>query len=70
VDEDELADELEQLEQEQLDNKMLNAGPTPVNSEVGKIPSVPTGPVKGKATKSKDEEEEEELRQLQLEMAQ
>lgn len=64
IDEDELREELDAMEQEQLDNKMIGAPVVPV-SQVG------NGPEKGKvpAHASKAEEDEEaELRKLQAEM--
>jgi charged multivesicular body protein 4A/B len=84
VDESELEDELEQLQQEELDNKMLETG----RVEVDRLPSAPEGGklaprrrnvewvltissiVKGKTpAKPVEEDEEEELRKLQAEMA-
>lgn len=64
IDEDELLKELEDLEQEQLDNKMVGAPVAPV-TQVG------NGPEKGKApvhAAKEEEDEEEELRKLQAEM--
>ncbi|KAF8429626.1 Snf7-domain-containing protein [Tirmania nivea] len=65
IDEDEILKELEDLEQEQLDNKMVRAPVAPV-TQVG------NGPEKGKApahaAKEEEDEEEEELRKLQAEM--
>lgn len=64
IDEDDILKELEDMEQEQLDNKMIGAPVVPV-SQVG------NGPEKGKvpAHASKEEEDEEaELRKLQAEM--
>lgn len=43
VDEGELDDELEQLEQEQLDNKMLKTGTVPVSDEIHRLPAVSHG---------------------------
>ncbi|KAK9248015.1 Snf7-domain-containing protein [Lipomyces tetrasporus] len=62
VDEDELEDELEALQQEELDAKMLNAGRVPS----AKLPELgaPT-----KVEVEEEEDEEEELRKLQREMA-
>ncbi|KAK9468117.1 Snf7-domain-containing protein [Lipomyces arxii] len=62
VDEDELEDELEALQQEELDAKMLNAGRVPSS----KLPESATNRVE---LESEDEDEEEELRKLQREMA-
>lgn len=43
VDESELDDELAEMEQEQLDNKMLKTGTVPVSDEVHKLPSAVNG---------------------------
>jgi charged multivesicular body protein 4 len=43
VDEDELEDELAELQQEELDNKMLKTGTVPVSSEGLRLPSQPVG---------------------------
>lgn len=59
-DEEDLEDELEALQQEELDSRMLNAGRVPT----GKLPE--TGHVE---LESEEEDEEEELRKLQREMA-
>lgn len=50
VDEAELEDELAELEQEQLDNKMLKTGSVPVSDEVHRLPSVVNG--EGKSSKA------------------
>ncbi|KAK9370801.1 Snf7-domain-containing protein [Lipomyces kononenkoae] len=63
VDEDELEDELEALQQEELDAKMLNAGRVPS----AKLPELAT-PTRVEA-EEEAEDEEEELRKLQREMA-
>lgn len=63
IDEDELLKELEDMEQEQLDNKMIGAPVVPVTNL--------NGPEKGKApvhASKEEEDEEEELRKLQAEM--
>jgi len=70
VDEGELEDELAELEQEQLDNKMLKSGTVPVSDEIRRLPSAVNGELKGKApVHAEEEDEEEELRKLQAEMA-
>lgn len=70
VDEGELDDELAELEQEQLDNKMLKTGTVPVADEVHRLPSAANGEIKGKApVQAEEDDEEEELRKLQAEMA-
>lgn len=60
LDEDELADELEALEQEALEEKMVGVGRAPV----GGLPATAS-----KAKVQEEDEEEEELRKLQAEMA-
>jgi len=56
------------MEQEAMDERMLKTGPVPVGGEVGRLPSVMNGPVRGKV-QAEEEDEEEELRKLQAEMA-
>ncbi|KAI9735839.1 MAG: ESCRT-III subunit protein snf7 [Cirrosporium novae-zelandiae] len=63
IDEDDLENELEGLEQEAMDERMLKSGTVPVD----RLPSVSNGPLKGK--EPAEEDEEEELRKLQAEMA-
>ena len=43
IDETELDDELAELEQEQLDNKMLKTGSVPVSDEVHRLPAAANG---------------------------
>jgi charged multivesicular body protein 4 len=43
VDEDELNEELAELEQEQLDNKMLKTGTVPVSDEIHRLPAAANG---------------------------
>ena len=43
VDEDELEDELAELQQEELDNKMLKTGSVPVNDQIQRLPSAAVG---------------------------
>jgi len=69
VDEDELNEELDALEQEQLDNKMLKTGTVPVSDEIHRLPAAANGEIKGKTPIYAEEDEEEELRKLQAEMA-
>ncbi|KAH6674138.1 Snf7-domain-containing protein [Halenospora varia] len=68
VDEGELEDELDALEQEAVDNKMLGTGTVPVSDQVNRLPTVSNGELKGKQPVAEDDEEEE-LRKLQAEMA-
>ncbi|KAL3424657.1 snf7 family protein [Phlyctema vagabunda] len=70
IDETELDDELAELEQEQLDNKMLKTGTVPVSDDIHRLPAAANGPIKGKApVQTEEDDEEEELRKLQAEMA-
>jgi charged multivesicular body protein 4A/B len=46
VDEDELNEELAELEQEQLDNKMLKTGTVPVSDEIHRLPAAANGECK------------------------
>lgn len=43
IDETELDDELAELEQEQLDDKMLKTGTVPVSDEIHRLPAVSNG---------------------------
>lgn len=43
LDEDELDEELAELQQEELDNKMLETGNVPVTDKVSRLPSVAQG---------------------------
>jgi hypothetical protein len=43
VDEDELNEELDALEQEQLDNRMLKTGTVPVSDEIHRLPAAANG---------------------------
>uniref|UniRef100_A0A914XFI1 Charged multivesicular body protein 4b n=1 Tax=Plectus sambesii TaxID=2011161 RepID=A0A914XFI1_9BILA len=55
VDEDELLAELEQLEQEELDEKLLDVGPIP--AATAKLPDVPSAlPEKAKSKKQEDDD--------------
>jgi charged multivesicular body protein 4 len=70
VDEDELDEELADLQQEELDNRMLNTGNVPVGDKVHQLPTAAQGEIKGKTlVRAEEEDEEEELRKLQAEMA-
>lgn len=46
MDEGELDEELEALQQEELDNKMLKAGPAPVSDQVSRLPAAASGECK------------------------
>ncbi|KAG8183448.1 hypothetical protein JTE90_005706 [Oedothorax gibbosus] len=60
-DEDELAKELEELEQEELDEQLLAVGPTPTPE----LPNVPVAEPKRPAKPVAAEEEDEEFKMLQ-----
>ncbi|EPE05496.1 vacuolar-sorting protein snf7 [Ophiostoma piceae UAMH 11346] len=67
IDDADLEDELEQLQQEQLDEKMLQTGAVPVSDAVHRLPAAANGELK--AAPVEEDDEEEELRKLQAEMA-
>lgn len=85
VDEDELEDELAELQQEELDNKMLKTGSVPVSDQIQRLPNQPVGEREYKCSvgvksmntdyhivrgrQQVEDDEEEELRKLQAEMA-
>lgn len=50
VDDDELEAELQDLQQEELDNKMLKTGSVPVSDQVHRMPNVATGEGKSHTT--------------------
>ncbi|KAF2719700.1 Snf7-domain-containing protein [Polychaeton citri CBS 116435] len=66
ADEMDLEKELEDMEQEQLDDRMKETS-VPVHDGLSRLPNVANTPVT--SHKSREEEEEEELRKLQAEMA-
>ncbi len=53
IDETELDDELAELEQEQLDNKMLKTGTVPVSDEIHRLPAAANGESKWKNTSAR-----------------
>lgn len=85
IDEADLEEELEGLEQEVMDERMLKTGPVPVTGDVNRLPTVSAGPSKShrhhpsrghtdlytvsNKPSTVEEDEEEELRKLQAEMA-
>ncbi|KAL9624570.1 MAG: hypothetical protein Q9160_001234 [Pyrenula sp. 1 TL-2023] len=70
IDEVDLETELEGMEQEAIDERMLKTGTVPVSDEVNRLPAAANGELKGKAPMvAEEEDEEEELRKLQAEMA-
>ncbi|KAL6252462.1 ESCRT-III subunit protein snf7 [Rhinocladiella similis] len=66
IDEADLEEELEGLEQEAMDERMISTGPTPVTGEVNRLPAVSNAPLK---QTSQEEDEEEELKRMQAELA-
>ncbi|KAJ6020988.1 SNF7 family protein [Penicillium herquei] len=70
ADEDELEAELEGLEQEAMDERMLNTGPVPVNAQLDRLPAVGTSDLsKDKTPAVEEDDEEAELAKLRAEMA-
>ncbi|KAI6090554.1 vacuolar-sorting protein SNF7 [Hypoxylon rubiginosum] len=69
LDEEELEDELEALQQEQLDKKMLDSGSVPVSDVVHRMPAVANQEIQSKPSAIEEDDEEAELRKLQAEMA-
>ena len=69
LDEDELNEELENMQQEQLDERMTGVANVPVGDKVDrqKLPSVPAS--KTRQEREEELDEEEELKKLQAEMA-
>ena len=65
-----MEDELANMEQEALDDKMLKTGTVPV---VDRLPAVGNGEIRGKERRreevQEEEDEEAELKKLQAEMA-
>ncbi|KAJ5677638.1 Snf7 [Penicillium maclennaniae] len=71
-DEDELEEELEGLEQEAMDERMLNTGPVPVNSQLDRLPEAGKSELAGKTpakSMAEEDDEEAELAKLRAEMA-
>ncbi|KAJ5760575.1 hypothetical protein N7520_007731 [Penicillium odoratum] len=68
IDEDELDAELEGLEQEAMDERMLNTGPVPVNTQLDRLPAAGTSEL-NKKTAAAEDDEEAELEKLRAEMA-
>ncbi|KAJ0163672.1 Vacuolar-sorting protein SNF7 [Colletotrichum tanaceti] len=68
LDED-LDQELENMQQESLDERMLSTGSVPVSDAVHRMPAAANGELKGKTPVVEEDEEEAELRKLQAEMA-
>ncbi|GAD93295.1 vacuolar-sorting protein SNF7 [Paecilomyces variotii No. 5] len=68
-DEDELEAELEGLEQEAMDERMLKTGTVPVTDQLDRLPAAANGELKGKTKQAEEEDEEAELEKLRAEMA-
>ncbi|KAL2260932.1 hypothetical protein VTK26DRAFT_4934 [Humicola hyalothermophila] len=68
IDDTELEDELEELQQQELEGKMLGTGAVPTDS-IQRLPNVANGEIKGKAPAVAEDDEEAELKRLQAEMA-
>jgi charged multivesicular body protein 4 len=68
VDEDDLEQELEGLEQEAMDERMLNTGTVPVADQLNRLPATTTADP-SKAKQTEEEDEEAELAKLRAEMA-
>ncbi|KAK5168195.1 ESCRT-III subunit protein snf7 [Saxophila tyrrhenica] len=66
VDEDDLDEELAELQQEELDNKMLKTGSMPVSDQIQRMPNAAVGEPRSRV---EEDDEEEELKKLQAEMA-
>ncbi|EAS32944.3 SNF7 family protein [Coccidioides immitis RS] len=70
VDESELEIELDGLEQEAIDERMLKTGTVPVGDRLDSLPVAANGELKGKTKAQIEEEDEEaELEKLKAEMA-
>lgn len=68
-DEDELDAELEGLEQEAMDERMLKTGTVPVADQINRLPAAANGEPKDKTKQAEEEDEEAELEKLRAEMA-
>ncbi|KZZ96996.1 vacuolar-sorting protein SNF7 [Ascosphaera apis ARSEF 7405] len=69
IDEDDLQDELDQLEQEAVDERMLKTGTVPVADRLESLPAAAKSEPKGKSKAQEEEDEEAELEKLRAEMA-
>ncbi|KAL5336479.1 Snf7-domain-containing protein [Aspergillus crustosus] len=67
-DEDELEEELEGLEQEAMDERMLHTGTVPVADQLNRLPA-PVNAEPSKAKQAEESDEEAELEKLRAEMA-
>lgn len=69
ADETELEAELEDLEQEAMDERMLHTGTVQVADQLNRLPAAANGEPKGKSKVQEEEDEEAELEKLRAEMA-
>ncbi|CAI7569529.1 hypothetical protein N7533_002710 [Penicillium manginii] len=69
LDEDELDAELGELEQEAMDERMLNTGPTPVGAQLDRLPAAGNTELGKNKAQAEEEDEEAELAKLRAEMA-
>ncbi|KAL4880062.1 Snf7-domain-containing protein [Aspergillus karnatakaensis] len=67
-DEDELEEELEGLEQEAMDERMLHTGTVPVADQLNRLPA-PVNAEPAKSKQAEESDEEAELEKLRAEMA-
>ncbi|KAJ5996651.1 hypothetical protein N7499_007031 [Penicillium canescens] len=68
-DEEDLEAELEGLEQEAMDAKMLNTGSVPVGAQLDRLPAAGNTELKQPAQAQEEDDEEAELAKLRAEMA-
>ncbi|KAI5294238.1 ESCRT-III subunit protein snf7 [Ascosphaera acerosa] len=69
IDEQDLEDELDQLEQEAVDERMLKTGTVPVSDRLDSLPAASRAEPKLKSPTQEEEDEEAELEKLRAEMA-
>ncbi|KAL3463810.1 Snf7-domain-containing protein [Aspergillus heterothallicus] len=69
LDEDDLEQELEGLEQEAMDERMLNTGTVPVADQLNRLPATTTAEPSKANKQTEEEDEEAELAKLRAEMA-
>ncbi|KAL4963562.1 ESCRT-III subunit protein SNF7 [Aspergillus stella-maris] len=68
-DEDELEEELEGLEQEAMDERMLHTGTVPVADQLNRLPTAANAEPSKAKQEAEESDEEAELKKLQAEMA-
>ncbi|RMJ21103.1 hypothetical protein PHISP_08031 [Aspergillus sp. HF37] len=71
MDEDDLEQELEGLEQEKMDERMLKTGTVPVGDRINQLPTAANGEIKNEPPQTEEgaEDEEAELEKLRAQMA-